>query len=109
MTQYKIIHFTVPLRLSLSAFTQALLFDAVVQVSSRIWVLWGLILQAPEATSSGGVRLGKAGPQLGMYSLYFAWGVTEVLRYSFFAVKVQPYHQMSCLSRAQHCSTLPQM
>ena len=64
------------------------LFDEVVQVSSRIWVLWGLIWQAPEASSTGGFALGKAGPQLGMYTLFFAWGVTEVLRYGFFAVKV---------------------
>lgn len=67
------------------------LFDEVVQVSSRVWVLWGLIWQAPEATSTGGFALGKAGPQLGMYTLFFAWGVTEVLRYGFFAVKVTPH------------------
>ena len=65
---------------------------AAVQVSSRIWVLWGLIWQAPEATSTGGIPLFKAGgfaPQLSMYTLFFAWGVTEVLRYGFFAVKAR--------------------
>lgn len=67
------------------------LCTAVVQVASRIWVLWGLIWQAPEATSTGSITLFEAfglTPQLSMYTLYFAWGVTEVLRYGFFAVKV---------------------
>ena len=50
-----------------------------------------MIWQAPEATASGALTLFKTGNsavQLNMYTLYFAWGVTEVLRYGFFAVKV---------------------
>jgi len=64
---------------------------AVIQVLSRLWAVWGVVHQAPEATTVGSVKLFKVGDQqleLSMYTLLFAWGVTEVLRYGFFAVKV---------------------
>ena len=64
---------------------------AVIQVFSRLWALWGIIHQAPAATTEGSVKLVQADDfplELNMYTLLTAWGVTEVLRYGFFAVKV---------------------
>ena len=69
---------------------------AVIQVFSRLWALWGIIHQAPAATTEGSVKLIQADGfplELNLYTLLTAWGVTEVLRYGFFAVKV-------CLIRA---------
>jgi very-long-chain (3R)-3-hydroxyacyl-CoA dehydratase len=66
---------------------------AVIQVLSRLWAVWGVVYQAPEATTLGSIKLLKVENQqleLSMYTLLFAWGVTEVLRYGFFAVKVSP-------------------
>ena len=53
--------------------------------------MWGVVYQAPEATTVGSVKLIKVGGQqleLSMYTLLFGWGVTEGLRYGFFALKV---------------------
>ncbi len=64
----------------------------VIQVLSRYWALWGIVEQAPVATSTGALTLLKAGPvtlQLNMITLLFCWSVTEVLRYGFYAVKVK--------------------
>ncbi|GFR41267.1 hypothetical protein Agub_g1942 [Astrephomene gubernaculifera] len=68
------------------------------QVASRLWVLWGIVNLVPEATTRGAVSLG--GPslqlqlgglslplQLNLATLLAAWSITEVVRYSFFAVK----------------------
>lgn len=66
------------------------LFTSTIQVLSRLWTVWGLIFLAPETTSLGSVKLFKLGNaqfELSLYTLLFAWGVTEVLRYSYFAVK----------------------
>ncbi|KAL6764037.1 tyrosine phosphatase-like protein [Haematococcus lacustris] len=61
------------------------------QVASRLWVLWGLIVPVPGPTTSGALRLAlPAGLQLGSLSLatlLLAWGASEVIRYSFFACK----------------------
>lgn len=66
------------------------LFTTFIQVLSRLWAVWGVVHQAPEASTVGSVKLFKIGNhqlELSMYTLLFAWGVTEVLRYGFFAVK----------------------
>ena len=66
---------------------------AVIQVFSRLWAVWGIIHQAPAATTEGSVKLIQADGfplELNMYTLLTAWGVTEVLRYGFFAVRVCP-------------------
>lgn len=76
------------------------------QVFSRLWCLWGIIYQAPEATTLGSVKLLKVGGtqlELSLYTLLFAWGVTEVLRYGMFAIKVFPHlrvlypHEPPCI------------
>jgi hypothetical protein len=63
------------------------------QVASRIWILWGIINLAPSQATHGSVLLGpKLGdfqPQLNLATLLTAWSVTEVIRYSFFAIKVR--------------------
>jgi len=62
----------------------------VIQVLSRIWALWGIVNLAPVACSTGAVSLLKAGPvhlQLSLVTLLFCWCCSEVLRYSFYALK----------------------
>jgi hypothetical protein len=62
----------------------------VIQVLSRIWALWGIVNLAPVACSTGFVSLLKAGPihlQLNLITLLFCWCCSEVLRYSFYALK----------------------
>ena len=59
------------------------------QVLSRMWVLWGIILAVPKETIGGAVRLGPLPLELNLTSLLLAWGITEVIRYSFFALKVR--------------------
>ncbi len=83
---------------------QSLCF-AVIQVLSRYWALWGIVEVAPEATSTGALTLLKAGPvtlQLNMITLLFCWSVTEVLRYGFYAVKVETYPQLHLRSICYH-------
>lgn len=60
------------------------------QVSSRLMVVWGVLYVAPPSRAAflplanvGGVDLG-----LGLPSLLFAWGVTEVVRYSYYFFKL---------------------
>ena len=55
---------------------------------SRMWVLWGIILAVPKETIDGAVRLGPLPLELNLKSLLLAWGITEVIRYSFYALKV---------------------
>ncbi|MEW5303599.1 MAG: hypothetical protein WDW38_009010 [Sanguina aurantia] len=60
------------------------------QVASRQWVLWGLLVPLPAATTTGGIELGEVAGvklQLSLVSLIVAWGLSEVIRYSFFAFK----------------------
>ena len=62
------------------------------QVGSRIWVLWGIINLAPDASTTQSVELGRIGQyalQLNFVTLVVAWSLTEVVRYSFFAVKAR--------------------
>ncbi|KAG2443040.1 hypothetical protein HYH02_009455 [Chlamydomonas schloesseri] len=72
------------------------------QVSSRIWVLWGIINPEPVLATGGAVQLSQPLPgvslplpaevggvplALNLATLLTAWSITEVVRYSFFAVK----------------------
>ncbi|PNH00067.1 3-hydroxyacyl-CoA dehydratase PASTICCINO 2, partial [Tetrabaena socialis] len=91
-----------PLKLSQSAAILEVVHSAVglvrspvmitgMQVASRLWVLWGIINLAPaEATGGsvplGGLAVGGHPLALSLATLLAAWGITEVVRYSFFAV-----------------------
>jgi hypothetical protein len=63
------------------------------QVASRIWCLWGIVVAAPGPTVGGGIPakpLAMLGPlpiQLNLISLLTAWCLSEVIRYGFFALK----------------------
>lgn len=69
------------------------------QVASRIWCLWGIVNAVPAATVAPGVGLpakplavlsvlgGKLPIQLNLVSLLTAWCLSEVIRYSYFALK----------------------
>ena len=62
------------------------------QVGSRIWVLWGIVNLAPGPTTTQSVelfRVGQHAVQLNFMTLVVAWSLTEVVRYSFFAVKAR--------------------
>lgn len=68
------------------------------QVFSRVWLLWGIINLCPTTVTSRAVHLpleqlltgpGKhVLPGLSLYSLMYAWSITEVIRYLFYALKV---------------------
>ncbi len=76
---------------------------AVMQVGSRIWVLWGVVNLAPRASTTQSVelfRVGQHAVQLNFMTLVVAWSLTEVVRYSFFSVKARPsYLALSYASR----------
>ena len=56
------------------------------QVSSRLMVVWGVLKLAPASRTAS---LEVFGPlSIGVPSLILAWGVTEVVRYSFYFFKV---------------------
>lgn len=67
------------------------------QVASRIWCLWGIVHAAPGATVARGVGIpakplgyllgGKIPIQLNLVTLLTAWCLSEVIRYSYFALK----------------------
>ncbi|KAF5835920.1 tyrosine phosphatase-like protein [Dunaliella salina] len=60
------------------------------QVASRLWILWGILAPVPGPTTGGGIVLGEVGGfrlQLGLVTLLVAWGISEVIRYGFFALK----------------------
>mmetsp|Transcript_31069 Transcript_31069/g.68975 ORF Transcript_31069/g.68975 Transcript_31069/m.68975 type:complete len:237 (+) Transcript_31069:60-770(+) len=67
------------------------------QVASRLWILWGIVVPLQEQTLGGAIKLVKVGPrtlQLDFISLMVAWCLSEIIRYSFFALKefgVVPY------------------
>jgi|TARA_B100001142_G_C14315263_1_gene648252 very-long-chain (3R)-3-hydroxyacyl-CoA dehydratase len=66
------------------------------QVSSRLMVVWGVLHVAPPSRVATYVTpialpfLGGGGARvvIGVYSLMFAWGVTEVIRYGFYFLKL---------------------
>ena len=73
------------------------------QVGSRIWVLWGIVNLAPRATTAQSVelfRVGEHAVQLNFMTLVVAWSLTEVVRYSFFAVKARHTTLHNCLTYA---------
>ena len=56
-----------------------------------MWVVWGIMVAAPAQIASTGVTivpLGKDSIELNLMSLLLAWSITEIVRYSFFAFKV---------------------
>ncbi|KAL3142589.1 hypothetical protein ABBQ38_002908 [Trebouxia sp. C0009 RCD-2024] len=60
------------------------------QVASRVWVVWGVMVAAPAQIASQSLTvlpLGAYSIQLNLMSLLLAWSVTEIIRYSFFAFK----------------------
>ena len=69
------------------------------QVASRIWILWGIVCLAPEATTTSVANLAipqipGVGIQLNIITLLTAWCLSEMIRYGFFACKeanLQPY------------------
>jgi hypothetical protein len=61
------------------------------QVASRLWVLWGIIVPAQVETTTQALTLATVGGvqlQLSLVTLLTAWSITEVIRYGFFACKV---------------------
>lgn len=70
---------------------------ALLEVTSRVWVVWGIMVAAPAQIASRGVTivpLGKHSIELNLMSLLLAWSTTEIVRYSFFAFKelgMSPY------------------
>lgn len=75
------------------------------QVASRVWVVWGIMVAAPAHIASQGITLLPLGPysiQLNLMSLLLAWSITEIIRYSFFAFKVRmkeakPRYSSACV------------
>lgn len=60
---------------------------AAVQVASRLFIVWGIIVPVPGPTTTGGIPL--AGPlRIDLVSLLTAWCLSEIIRYGFFALKV---------------------
>ena len=56
------------------------------QVSSRLMVVWGVLVLAPVSRVAS---LPLVGPvSIGVPSLMFAWGITEVIRYGFYFFKL---------------------
>lgn len=55
------------------------------QVASRLWILWGIVNLAPEATTTSVVTVGFI--NLSLVTLLTAWCLSEVIRYGFFALK----------------------
>lgn len=55
------------------------------QVASRLWILWGIVNLAPEATTTSVVTLGVL--NLSLITLLTAWCLSEIIRYGFFALK----------------------
>lgn len=87
------------------------------QVFSRVWLLWGIVNLCPAAVTSRAVHLpleqlltgGSLLPGLSLYSLLYAWSITEVIRYLFYALKVVDFlcgsafqHNTECLRSCIH-------
>jgi very-long-chain (3R)-3-hydroxyacyl-CoA dehydratase len=68
---------------SLVRLVRAPFITTAMQVASRLLVVWGIL------TPFGGEIVGAKGAQVGDYAYLgcvAAWGVTEVIRYGFFAI-----------------------
>jgi very-long-chain (3R)-3-hydroxyacyl-CoA dehydratase len=62
------------------------------QVASRLWILWGIVVLAPESTTTTTVSLAVpnmefVGIKLSLITLLTAWCLSEIIRYGFFACK----------------------
>jgi hypothetical protein len=70
-------------------------FCAAVQVASRIWCLWGIVVPCLPTTVTDSIPVVPGTPlRLDFTSLMAAWGTSEVIRYGFFALKeagLSPY------------------
>lgn len=65
--------------------------SSVLQVSSRVWLVWGILVAAPAQVTARGLDIipfKGLSFELNLITLLVAWSVTEIIRYSFFAVKV---------------------
>lgn len=68
---------------SLVGIVRASFFTTAIQVASRLLVVWGVL------TPFGGEIVGARGTQVGDYAYLGcvgAWGITEVIRYGYFAI-----------------------
>lgn len=75
---------------SLLGVVRAPVMTTAMQVASRMWVVWGIMVAAPAQIASRGITIIPLGPysiELNLVSLLLAWSVTEIVRYSFFAFK----------------------
>lgn len=60
------------------------------QVASRLWIVWGIIVPVQRDTISSAVKITKVGDvslELNLLTLIVAWSLSELIRYSFFAMK----------------------
>lgn len=73
---------------SLVGLVRAPLLTTAMQVASRLLLVWGIMAQF------GGDIVGAKATQLGDYAYLgcvAAWGVTEVIRYGFFALTISGF------------------
>ena len=67
------------------------------QVASRLWIVWGIIVPVQQDTISSAVKITEIGGlsvELNLLTLLVAWSLSELIRYSFFALKemgIVPY------------------
>ncbi len=62
-----------------------------IQVASRLWIVWGILVPVQGNCLTGSVRLGEVNGvvlELSLFTLMLAWCLSELIRYSFFALKV---------------------
>ena len=82
------------------------MLQAAMQVASRLWLLWGVIVPVKEPTVTGSLLLLDLGGgfklELSLFTLVTAWALSEVIRYSFFMLKVR----VSCLSRVEYVENI---
>ncbi|KAK9821505.1 hypothetical protein WJX74_004530 [Apatococcus lobatus] len=87
---------------SLLGVVRAPLLTSVMQVASRLWLLWGIVDAAPAAALTRyerGLSIGTFSLPVGFHTMLMAWGLSEVIRYSFFSVKEwrTPYYWLTWL------------
>lgn len=73
---------------------------AVLQVASRLWLVWGILAAAPAQVTSRGINVSPVNQlpfELNLVTLLTTWSVTEIIRYSFFAIKVLHHSCNSCV------------
>ena len=60
------------------------------QVASRLWIVWGIIVPVQRDTISSAVKIAMVGDvslEFNLLTLIVAWSLSELIRYSFFAMK----------------------